>query len=69
MSVLDAFYISLVWLEHHRHGDDAVEIRFLSAFLANVVASRRDVLFDRNQLLWGSEVRIDVEFAVEDFSS
>ena len=57
----------LCGLEHHRHGDDAVEIRFLSAFLANVVASRRDVLFDRNQLLWGSEVRIDVEFVIEDF--
>ena len=75
MSVLDAYNIIIVrlvsdlQLVHHRHEDDAVRIRVQSAFLANVVESRRDVLFDRDQLLGGGGIRIDAEFANSGISS
>ena len=39
-----------------------------SAFLASVVKSRSDVLFDRRQQLCGGETKMDVEFAVEEFN-
>ena len=46
---------------HHVHAD-AVE-RLWRALLADVV---RDVMFERRQRLRGGEIRIDVEFAIED---
>ena len=40
----------------------------VNTFLAEVVKSGRDVLFDRREQLCGGETRIDVEFAIEEFS-
>ena len=43
-------------------------VRLQNAFLAEVVESRRDVLFDRCQHLQGGEAGIDVDFTIEEFS-
>ena len=74
-SLLDTQVVILVRLVcdlrhvNHRHEDDAVGVRLLNAFLAEVVECRRHVLFDRRQQLCGRETTIAVDITFEEFCS